>query len=67
MTTLKDLESLDVPGVSSNFDATDPGSHVQLIGGVVALLGAFGIGNFVFNMIKSKTGSEAVKSAVPEV
>lgn len=66
MTSLNDLENAEVPGVG-NVDVTDPSSHIQLITGVVALLGAVGVGNYLFGKLKSATGSEAIQGSVPEV
>jgi len=66
MTSLNDLENAQVPGVGK-VDVTDPGSHISLVTGVVALLGAVGVGNYLFNSLKSATGSEAIKGSVPQV
>lgn len=66
MTSLNDLENAQVPGVGK-VDVTDVGSHIRLVTGVVALLGAVGVGNFLFNQLKSATGSEELKGAVPQV
>jgi len=66
MTTLSELESADVPGVGQR-DLTDPSTYVGMVAGVVALLGTVGIANYAFNQLKSATGSDAIKGAVPEV
>jgi hypothetical protein len=66
MTSLNDLENLQVPGVGE-VDATSPSSHVRLIGGVVLGLSAFGIGQYLTNQLKSRAGADELQASMPEV
>jgi hypothetical protein len=66
MTSLNDLENAKVPGVG-NVDVTSPSDHIQLIAGVLALLGVVGVARYLFNEIKTRVGVDDMQSAIPEV
>lgn len=66
MASLNDLENAQVPGVGS-VDVTDPSSHIKLVTGMVALVGGYGIAQFIVNKLKSSSGVQEVKDQLPEV
>lgn len=67
MTSVSDALDLEATNPVTGNKISGVGDGIDLVKGTIMVLGAVGIGNFFYNQIKSATGSESVKNAVPEV